>query len=140
MTNLRSQYRRLFEGRTSSNDSNLLREDSRDSISYAIIDAIEEEDGARLEKYLQPDAASEADTATGLALQVHMDLMRNPKTKPIYLKWAKDNYPEVFDPRYEGDTNPVHAFSDELVFEAAEFIKFGYDLIKKLGIKSKVFK
>lgn len=28
MTNLRSQYRRLFEGRTSSNDSNLLRENS----------------------------------------------------------------------------------------------------------------
>jgi hypothetical protein len=27
MTNLRSQYRRLFEGRTSSNDSSLLRED-----------------------------------------------------------------------------------------------------------------
>ena len=28
MTNLKSQYRRLFEGRTSSNDSRLLREDS----------------------------------------------------------------------------------------------------------------
>jgi hypothetical protein len=42
MTNLKSQYRRLFEGRSSSNDSSLLREDASSDISISdrkLIDA-----------------------------------------------------------------------------------------------------
>ena len=67
MANLRSQYRRLFEGRTSSNDSSLLRENEKSDFESM-------EFGKQLKKEFDADKSYDSDIARqfDMLLATHM--------------------------------------------------------------------
>jgi|15BtaG_2_1085339.scaffolds.fasta_scaffold31447_3 hypothetical protein len=77
MTNLKSQYRRLFEGRTSSNDSSLLREGKRKSLREDIKSDFERmEFGKQMKKTFDreqydSDIARQFDMLLAAHYQVH---------------------------------------------------------------------